>query len=313
MALASLLAWNALTAKSSITAQERTSAVGDIMTLPSQLKHSFINHGEFQPKRAPEEGEWLDAHEETGQTFAQYIRYRANLPNKYQNTIYILPLGSFEGNTHPDLSIIAEGLRAYYYPMKVKLLPAVPSADIPVTRRQHQGNTQLHCGETLDWMVPRLPKNAYAMLAVTMIDLYPKEGWNYVFGLASFKRRVGAFSFARYQPKAINEQSQKLMLERSLKLVTHETGHMFAIKHCTHYECNMGGVNHIAEADKAPLHLCPVCLRKLYHAIHFKPTTRYIKLLTFYRKHGLEDQVKWLEQRLNHIHNPDQPVNTDHR
>mgnify|MGYP000107882883 CR=1 FL=1 len=36
--------------------------------------------------------------------------------------------------------------------------------------------------------------------AVTMTDLYPSEDWNFVFGQASLRNRVGAYSFARYDP-----------------------------------------------------------------------------------------------------------------
>ncbi len=285
-----------------MTEAKRISAVGDISTLPSNLKESFTNHGEFKIKRNPIKGEWLDEHEEAGQTFAQYLRYRANFPNQRQNVIYLLPLGNLESEHNPSLSTVAKGLEAYFYPMKAKLLPPVKNTEIPVKTRVHQGRVQLHCEETLNWMRHQLPNDAYAMLAITMTDLYPKEGWNYVFGLASLKRRVGVFSLARLQPKISDAHAKTRLLERTLKLITHETGHMFGMKHCTHYECNMGGVNHLTEADKAPLNLCPVCLRKLHHSLHFNPSTRYIKLLTYYRKHQLHKQAKWAERRLDLIH-----------
>jgi len=38
-----------------------------------------------------------------------------------------------------------------------------------------------------------------------MIDLYPQESWNFVFGEADIKRKVGVFSFARYNPKFWDE------------------------------------------------------------------------------------------------------------
>ena len=45
-----------------------------------------------------------------------------------------------------------------------------------------------------------VPKDAYCMLSVTMEDLYPRESWNFVFGLANFSSRTGVFSFVRYDP-----------------------------------------------------------------------------------------------------------------
>jgi len=38
------------------------------------------------------------------------------------------------------------------------------------------------------------------MLSVTMVDIYPRDSWNFVFGLASLKDRTGVFSFKRYDP-----------------------------------------------------------------------------------------------------------------
>jgi len=32
-----------------------------------------------------------------------------------------------------------------------------------------------------------------------MTDLYPRDSWNFVFGLASLRERIGVFSFARYE------------------------------------------------------------------------------------------------------------------
>ena len=36
---------------------------------------------------------------------------------------------------------------------------------------------------------------------MSLIDLYPRDEWNFVFGLASIRDRTGVFSFARYDPK----------------------------------------------------------------------------------------------------------------
>jgi hypothetical protein len=36
-----------------------------------------------------------------------------------------------------------------------------------------------------------------------------------------------------------------------------------------------------------PLFLCPVCLRKLHHAVGVDPAERYRRLAEFYARHGL--------------------------
>ncbi len=285
-----------------ITAQDRKNAVGDIRSLPAQLKYSFSNQGSFEPKHAPESGEWLAEHKEKGQTFQQYLRHRANLINRHQNTLYLLPLGEIPAERAHLIPFLQKGLSAYFYPLQVRVLKPASLLNLPVPTRFRYGRTQLHSAEVLQWMRKRLPRNAYAMLAITPQDLYPEEKQNYVFGQASYRHRVGVVSLARFWPRQADSPLHPKTLERFFKIVTHETGHMFGLHHCTYYQCNMSGINHMQELDKTPSHLCPVCLRKLHHAAQFNPSTRYLKLLHFYRTHTLNDQSHWTEQRLQHIH-----------
>jgi len=156
-------------------------------------------------------------------------------------------------------------MKSYYTPLQVKILNPVKREDVRAKSRLNGGVTQWKTGDILNWMKGRQPKDAFAMLAVTMTDLYPDEEWNFVFGQASYQSRVGVFSFARY-----SSEEPKIALLRAAKILSHEMGHMFGIKHCTFYECNMAGANHLDEVDRSPPHLCPVCLRKLYHLLRSK-------------------------------------------
>jgi archaemetzincin len=97
------------------------------------------------------------------------------------------------------------------------------------------------------------------------------------------------------------EGTKTLVLQRAAKVLTHETGHMFGFAHCTHFECNMNGSNNLPEPDGAPMHLCPVCLRKLHHGLGFDPGARYQRLSEFYLAHELKEEARWLENRLNAI------------
>ena len=79
-----------------------------------------------------------------------------------------------------------------------------------------------------------IPDDAYCMICVTNYDLYPKEDWNFVFGLASLRDRTGVFSFARYDPTFFDEyetNDPELVVYRSVRVMTHEIGHMFGIQH----------------------------------------------------------------------------------
>ncbi len=88
---------------------------------------------------------------------------------------------------------------------------------------------------------------------------------------------------------------------RALKVMAHEIGHMFGMQHCIYYECVMNGSNHLAETDRRPMNLCPVCLRKLFHAVGFAPRRRYRELARFFAGHGLETEAAWGQTRADEL------------
>ena len=219
--------------------------------------------------------------------------------------MYVLPIGEFEKGIAPDLEKLKQYTAAYYHPMPVEMLPVTPDAEVPAKERVNFGKKQWKSTDILRWLPKKLPADGYAMIAVTMTDLYPDEQWNFVFGQASTKDRVGVFSFARYHPAWTNRPAEAgteaLVLRRAAKVLTHEMGHMFGIRHCIYYECNMNGANHLDEADSTPVHLCPVCLRKLHRAARFDPAERYGKLLEFYEANGMKAEEEWVGKRIEAI------------
>merc|ERR1712050_454162 len=48
--------------------------------------------------------------------------------------------------------------------------------------------------------------------------------------------------------------------------MVHETCHMFGVLHCVYWHCLMNGSNGPSDSAGASF-LCPVCLRKLMHAL----------------------------------------------
>ncbi len=91
------------------------------------------------------------------------------------------------------------------------------------------------------------------MIALTTSDLWPGKGWNFVFGQARLRERVGVWSLYRNGDPDESEGAFRLCLLRTIKTATHETGHMFSLRHCTKYECNMCESNNSEESDRSPM------------------------------------------------------------
>ena len=115
-------------------------------------------------------------------------------------------------------------------------------------------------------------QNNEMILIFTDGDLFPRDGWSFVFGMTEVKSRVCLISTARHDPDFPNDQGVlkvnddwkiQIMLYRALKTSTHELCHVLYITHCHYYECLMNGSNLLTEADLKPFILCAVCLRKL--------------------------------------------------
>ena len=45
-------------------------------------------------------------------------------------------------------------------------------------------------------------------MGVMLSDLYPEDDWNFVFGMASLRKRTGVFSLARYDEGFYKENQQ---------------------------------------------------------------------------------------------------------
>jgi archaemetzincin len=284
--------------------KQRRRAIGSTAGLPARLQRAFDPADHFEPIPAPGRSDWLANHAEPGQTFEQFRRERANRPDQTRRKLYLQPLGAFPADTSPSLDQLKQFAEAFFA-LPVELRPAVDLAGLPITSRIRSGARQLLTSDILTWLQTRLPKDAYCILAITMADLYPADDWNFVFGQASLRERVGVYSFARYDPgfygEARDDRAGQLILLRSCKVLAHETGHMFGLQHCIYFRCLMNGSNHLGESDDRPPHLCPVCLRKLQHAVDFDIPARYEQLKAFSQQVGFKDEATWLKRRLEYI------------
>ena len=288
-------------------AAEQLAAIGPTAGLPPSLRRALEPGDSFAPIPTPGPSDWLANHPEPGQTFEQFVGSRPNRPDSRRNRLYLQPIGDF-GATGPRPEELVRFATAFFSLDVIALQPI----DI---RREHIRNrrnpasiqTQLLTADLLDLLRKHLPSDGFALLGITMTDLYPDPKWNFVFGQASLRDGVGVYSFARYSPAFYGGGSvpdpHQLVLRRSCKVLAHEACHMFGIEHCIWYRCLMNGSNHLEESDARPLHLCPVDLRKLQWSTGLDVASRYRHLLEFDRNAQFSDEVNWFRRRLEFIQN----------
>jgi archaemetzincin len=278
--------------------QEQISAMGlsgESTMFKKMISHEFEKFYDNLP--SPEFGDWLMTHKEFGQTYSEYVRsgFIPVLPQR--NYIYIASLSFKPGETLDQtfvksLFILCE---SYFSPMKVRIIDLNIDLNGIEYRSIDENKFQVNANQVLDKLYKELPNDAYCLMVFTDTDLYndnrvirarnyidkPEEvvfSNDFCYGLSSLKNRVGIISFTRYNPLfyASNpkiDEKEKLMkiyfilLKRACKVIVKEITHMFGMKNCTFFMCNMNGFNSMEEFDRRPLELCPVCLRKLYSNI----------------------------------------------
>ncbi len=288
------------------TAAQQLAAIGPTNGLSPVLLRAFRPSEQFAPIPAPRAHDWLGAHREAGQTYARFVAAQYNKPDPKRRVIFLQPLGTFRADESPPLDSLRE-FAAAFFGLETRLLRAqeVDEKAVATRRNRFTKNKQLHAGDIMQVLERRLPPDAFCLLGITMTDLYPEDSWNFVFGMASLRERVGVYSFARYDPAFHGAKRdagyQQLILRRSCQVLAHETGHMFGLAHCIHFACLMNGSNHLAESDSQPLHLCPVCLRKLHQSVGFDLLERYRQLHGISQKLGLTDAASWYKARLQSL------------
>jgi archaemetzincin len=288
------------------TQSERLKAIGNTEGFTEKLRKAFDPGDDFEPILEPKAGDWLAEHHEPGQSFKQFINSRINKTDKKHNKIYLQPLGQFPKEPNDLLANLREYTSAYFC-MDVLVLPSLDLKDRNFTSRINPNtkNRQLLTSNILSFLRQIRLSDAFCILAITMEDLYPEPSWNFVFGQASIAGGVGVYSFARYDPVFYGQKRtkdyEKILLRRSCKVLVHEMAHMFGLNHCIYYRCVINGSNHLKESDARPLHLCPVCLRKLHYSIGFDICDRYRRLYYFYQRVGFDEDSKRVLNRLRWI------------
>src|SRR5262249_12719600 len=148
----------------------------------------------------PRAGDWLASHKEDGQTFDEYLRAHPVRKSDTLKTIYICQIGDFTAEQKRIIDRTREYLEIYFA-TPVKICKTLPLTEIPErAKRPHPrwGGKQILSTYVLDEVLqPDRPDDALAYLAFTASDLWPGEGWNFVFGQASLRERTGVWSIHR--------------------------------------------------------------------------------------------------------------------
>lgn len=220
----------------------------------------------------PSPGDWLHSHKENHQAYDCYKLPLYNEVTPQRKTIYLQQFGKFNLDFIKQLCNFCS---VFYPKMEVKTLPILEFEKelATIKKRTNYYGSQYLAQDILAYMEKRVPKDAYCVMGITLKDIYPGDNWNYVYGWAKYKARVGIFSFLRWDDEFAggekNEIDWQKILYPSMRTMVHEIGHMFGITHCVYNRCLMNGFNHIDENYMNPLEFCPVCYRKIAKNIGF--------------------------------------------
>lgn len=286
-------------------------ALGGLEEVAPELWPAFVDPVGFAPLPPAREGEWRRVRPEPPQSVAEFRASRPNLRRAPREKLVLLPRGRFPWEViagaefvglirSPPLTDIAAMLAAFFAG-PVEVLPAEGLAEEVAPRRVVRGHSQYDARGLLAAFAPRLPVDAYGLLALVNVDLFVAPEQQYSFGWSTLQERLAVVSFARFDPSFFGgpapDDLAGTLLRRSLRVAVHEVGHLFGLAHCQAFRCVMNGVAHLDELDALPLHLCPVCLRKLHVVTQLDPRRRDAELLAVFERLGLAEEARWVRER----------------
>jgi len=110
---------------------------------------------------------------------------------------------------------------------------------IQVDSVEHEGLTGYNISEAVHKLKKVTPLDNFGIVGVTMEHLWYDDQERYISGLANLLNRRGIFTFSRCDPafyEVHEDNNEEVMLHRAAKVLIHELGHMFGMRHCIYYE-----------------------------------------------------------------------------
>lgn len=172
-----------------------------------------------------------------------------------KQNILLITHGHFERN---NLEIIAESITSeFLFPVKFKENHADLTDFYDPTRRQYDGNKLI---KLLDFISD---PDSLKVIGLFRVDLFIPI-LTYIFGQAVYKGKSGIVSIYRLK----NEQygmikDDNLLLDRFIKVISHELGHTFGLAHCHVPTCLMRSSTYIEDIDQKNQTLCNNCRAEL--------------------------------------------------
>jgi len=258
------------------------------------LEHCYQLKDLTKKKAAIQPGDWRESYTEIHEPYKAYIARNPTSATAERTKLYVVRLGDFDQKGKEIFDVTKSHLASFF---QIEVEELAPISESTIAKKYKRNNTygeQIATPILLDSLLPSLlPDSGFALIAFSINDLYPNEEWNYVFGQASLQNRVGVWSMARLGDYNLSTASYNQCLLRTIKVATHETGHMFGIKHCVLNECMMNGSNSLTESDRQQSWLCWECLSKLCWNRKIMPAAHLRTMSYFYTKHNIDSKATY--------------------
>ncbi len=106
----------------------------------------------------------------------------------------------------------------------------------------------------------------FYILLLTSLDIY-WSNLNYVFGFTDMLRGISVVSISRLRQGAYDDK----LIERAMKTITHEIGHLNGLRHCNNKKCVMTLSFSLSDTDRKDNKFCDRCFKRLLKIISGGP------------------------------------------
>ncbi|XP_035259052.1 archaemetzincin-1-like isoform X2 [Anguilla anguilla] len=215
--------------------------------------------------------DWIVSHPEEPQDFESfYNSTQWHQCNSSRKKIYLQPIDVEELKQGAGISFLDDlksYLEAFFLGFPVMSLPSISTSSMKCRFRQNELSckVQLHTGVGVC---------SFSRLLGGLSTVEES-------GMAERAALVMEGAGGRHDRRARPAQPHALTATELLqccKVVSHEVCRLAGLQNCRWLRCIMQGVASPEESLLRPMHLCPICLRKLHYALGFSLLQRYRRL-----------------------------------